>query len=323
MKDLIKEFKDKEILNYTLNIRVISSNGALEKGEGIGVTREILSLFWQSFFTSLAVGAKEKVPSIRHDFQKNDWEAIARVLLYGYISTKYFPLNLSVAFVALCILGEEKLSNDLLLDSFKLYVSVDEKKVIDACMNGHFDNNDEDTKDFLSSYKCFRVANVENISEIIFQLAHQEIVQRPKYIATCWSTMLKSLTIFDPFKSIEGLRGMFEEKTASPKKVLKLLSAQPENDAERESFDHLKRFIKSLNDGALSAFLQFTTGSDIIIFDSLEVTFVNVDGLSRRPIAHTCTPSLELPSTYQSFNELSEEFSSLLREKGFWEFDIV
>ena len=58
-------------------------------------------------------------------------------------------------------------------------------------------------------------------------------------------------------------------------------------------------------------------------FDSLEVTFVNVDGLSRRPIAHTCTPSLVLPSTYQSFNELSEEFSSLLREKGFWEFDIV
>ena len=67
-------------------------------------------------------------------------------------------------------------------------------------------------------------------------------------------------------------------KTASPKKVLKLLSAQPENDSERESFDHLKRFLKSLNDRALSAFLQFTTGNDIIIFDSLEVTFVNVDG---------------------------------------------
>ena len=72
MKDLIKEFKDKEILNYNLNLRVIASNGALEKGEGRGVTREILTFFWQSFFTSLAVGAKEKVPSIRHDFQKND-----------------------------------------------------------------------------------------------------------------------------------------------------------------------------------------------------------------------------------------------------------
>ena len=78
-KDLIKEFKDKEILDYNLNLRVIASNGVLEKGEGIGVTREILTLFWQSFFTSLAVDAKEKVPSIRHDFQKLDWEAIARV----------------------------------------------------------------------------------------------------------------------------------------------------------------------------------------------------------------------------------------------------
>ena len=106
-----------------------------------------------------------------------------------------------------------------------LYVSADEKKVIEACMNGCFDNNNEDTLDFLSSYKCFRVANAENINEIILQLAHQEIVQRPKYIATCWSTMLKSLTVFNPFKSIENLRSMFEEKTVSPKKVLKLLSA--------------------------------------------------------------------------------------------------
>ena len=48
-------------------------------------------------------------------------------------------------------------------------------------MNRHFDNNDEDTKDFLRSYKCLRVANVENISEIIFQLAHQEIVQTKIY----------------------------------------------------------------------------------------------------------------------------------------------
>jgi hypothetical protein len=78
-----------------------------------------------------------------------------------------------------------------------------------------------------------------------------------------------------------------------------------------------------LTDGALSAFLQYTTGSDIIICDILEVTFVSVDVLARRPIAHACTPSLELPSTYQSFNELSEEFCSLLRERGFWEFDIV
>ena len=41
-------------------------------------------------------------------------------------------------------------------------------EVINACMNGHFDIDDEDTSDFLESYKCFRVASAENINEIIF-----------------------------------------------------------------------------------------------------------------------------------------------------------
>ncbi len=223
------------MLKSNLNVRVIGSNSALEKGEGRGVIREILTLFWQFFFASLAVGAKEKVPSIRHDFPKNNWEAVARVLIYGHTSTQYFPLNLSVAFVALCILGEKKLSNDLLLDSFKHYVSADEMEVINACMNGHFDIDDEDTSDFLESYKCFWFASAENINKIIFQLAHQEIVQKPKYIASCWSTMLKSLTVFDPFKSIENLRSVLEKKNISAKKVLKLLSAQLANDAKRES----------------------------------------------------------------------------------------
>ena len=323
MKDMINEFRNNDILNYKLVLRVMASNGAVEKGEGEGVVREILTLFWQSFSSSLSVGAKEKVPSIRHDFQSSDWQAAARIIIFGYTTVKYFPINLSVAFVALCIFGEEKVPNDMLLESFKLYVSTDEKNVINVCLNRNFNSQDEDTLEFLSSYKCFHAPSEENINNIIFQLAHQEIFQRPKYIASCWSEILKSLVVFDPFKSIADLKSMIEDKAASTKKVLKLLSAKAESDAERVCFDHLKRFVKSLSEGALVAFLQFTTGSDIVVCDCIEIVFVSLDGLARRPVAHTCKPSLELPTTYQSYNELCEEFSSLLREKSFWEFDIV
>ena len=38
---------------------------------GGGVTRLILSLFWKEFSILLDIGAAEKVPSIRHDYQKN------------------------------------------------------------------------------------------------------------------------------------------------------------------------------------------------------------------------------------------------------------
>ena len=56
---------------------------------------------------------------------------------------------------------------------------------------------------------------------------------------------------------------------------------------------------------------------------STDVTFTKMEGAARRPIVHTCTPALELPSTYQSFNELSEEFSFLISERDSWYFNIV
>lgn len=57
--------------------------------------------------------------------------------------------------------------------------------------------------------------------------------------------------------------------------------------------------------------------------NSIDVTFTKMEGATRRPIVHTCAPALELSSTYQSFNELLEEFSSLLSERDSWYFNIV
>lgn len=54
----------------------------------------------------------------------------------------------------------------------------------------------------------------------------------------------------------------------------------------------------------------------------LEVTCIKSDGLASRPIAHTCGPVLELPSTYTNYVELREEFANLLNNAK-WEIDIV
>ena len=67
---------------------------------GSGVLREVLTSFWQECFSSLTVGALEKVPNVRHDYQKGEWEAIGRIIVYGYSFAKYFPIALSPAFVA-------------------------------------------------------------------------------------------------------------------------------------------------------------------------------------------------------------------------------
>lgn len=105
--------------------------------------------------------------------------------------------------------------------------------------------------------------------------------------------------------------------------ILKLIKSQPATDQERQCLDHLKKYIRSLQGKSLSLFLQFITGSDIISCDTIEVAFSALDGASRRPVAHTCGPLLEIPSSYQSHNELSEEFSELLQHKEAWHFNIV
>ena len=106
MKDLIEAFSDPKILSSLVLIKVKDNNGRTEAGEGTGVLRDVLTEFWFQFFQSLAIGAGSKVPVIRHDYQKREWKAIGRLLLYTAIVKKAsfpFPCRkplFSVAFWA-------------------------------------------------------------------------------------------------------------------------------------------------------------------------------------------------------------------------------
>ena len=39
---------------------------------------------------------------------------------------------------------------------------------------------DEDFLDFLSAFDCKKAVNEENISDVLVELAHEELVQKPK-----------------------------------------------------------------------------------------------------------------------------------------------
>lgn len=330
LKDIIEEFKDTSILEstHTFNVVIVNDRGQVdhdqvEAGRGVGVMREVVSLFWQQFFPSLATGANRKIPSIRHDYQKRDWEAIGRFLVFGYMNAHYFPITLSPVFVADCLFGEEATSTDFILNSFYEFVSHDEAETLKKAGCTDFDPNDEELLDVLSSYDCHKKPTKDNISLIISQLAHQELIQKPRFMSNCMTPILHQLKNSAQFSSLENLILFYERKQPTPKKVVKLFCGAPSNDAERQTFDHLKRFVKNLSEGILKLFLQFTTGSDLLVVDCITVSFTSVSGAARRPIAHTCGPALEMPSTYQSFNELAEEFSSILSNRESWSFDIV
>ena len=196
LKEMIAHFSDPGMLNCNLNFVLLADNNEPEMGRGNGVACEVLSLFWREFSISLAIGAAEKVPSIRHNYQRDKWSSIARIIVFAFRKERYFPIFLSKSFVASCVYREDILTKECLLDSFSAYVSKDEQDIMKKCLNSEIDVEDEDVMDLLSSYNCYRKPSKDSIDNILKVLAHQELVQRPKYISTAWNEQLKVLKTF-------------------------------------------------------------------------------------------------------------------------------
>ena len=83
---------------------------------------------------------------------------------------------------------------------------------------------------------------------------------------------------FPEFKSVTALENLYEGKRPTARKVIKLIKSEPVTEQERQCLDHLQKYIRSLSGDSLSLFLQFTTGSNVIACDCIEVAFTTLEG---------------------------------------------
>ena len=96
----------------------------------------------------------------------------------------------------------------------------------------------------------------------------------------------------------------------------------PKNPAEAETLAHLKRWVKGLDDSSLRRFLRLSTGADALIDTGIKVAFTTLKGAGRRPIFHTCSSVLEIPSTYDDFFYFRREFTHSVNQQDI-EMDLV
>ena len=280
------------------------------------------SSFWNDAANSLLIGENERVPFVRHDLFITEWEVIGKIIVKGFLDTKFFPVCLSKSFI-LFVLFQEVDSDDLIA-SILQYLSKDEKEMVEKALNDqNFEFQSEEFFEFLEQFRVRSLVNAENIKEIISEIARQELVQKPHIMASSWKTHFESLKRTEEFSCKSAVKQFFEKVMPSSKKLIKLISALPKDEGERDALSYFKRYIRGLKEEMLKKLLQFLTGSELLIFKTLEITFIKHDSsFERRPIAHTCGPCLELPSTYQSYCELREEFTNILN-RNLWEMDII
>ena len=131
----------------------------------------------------------------------------------------------------------------MLISSFKNYVSLEEKENIDDILQ-NFEEGNAELLELLGFYNCFKKPTKENLSIVLQELAHQEIVQKPRYIANCFmEVMSASKSIFD---TIEQLEEFYQSQLPTANKVINALKCELRIDAEKAVFNHLTRYVKSL-----------------------------------------------------------------------------
>ena len=181
----------------------------------------------------------------------------------------------------------------------------------------YFKEGDEDLLDVLSAYNCKSKPKADNLKALIQELAHQELVQKPRYVSNCFSEVFVSAKKHHPFRSKEELSNFYESRKPNSKKVIQSLVCNPTTDDERTVFNHLTRLIKTLGKEELVLFIRFVTGGDLL---PLQINIEYTDQVPRVPRATTCVNRLTLSTDYSCYNQLAEEFLSVLREKESFSF---
>ena len=251
MADMINHFKDEAIMHKAVIVVMINACGKEESGlDSRGVFRDALSAFWSRFYDSCTVGEAERVPAIRHDFQDGEWEAIGRVMVKGYQDLKYFPVMLNKVFIFATIFEGKEIPNELLLESFLAYVSKDERDLIQTALNEEDldETQNNEFLEFLDSFGARRVPPKEGRMEIILELAHKELIQRVQFVIDNWRKPLQvGLGNVPWFASIDQIKSLYEKSTPTVRRVLSLITAEPNTNAQRDALSYLKRYIRGMD----------------------------------------------------------------------------
>ncbi|KAK3097567.1 hypothetical protein FSP39_010956 [Pinctada imbricata] len=317
MKEMIDNFIPiQDPMSQIIKLQLIMPNGELEAAEDAGgVTRDILVEFWTSFYDECTLGSSHKVPCLRHDFGQREWLSVAKIIAFGWCSVKYFPIKLSPIFMQYCMYGR---FSDNILDSFFKYIPENDAKTLRAALDDVSSVDEEELYDIFSQFDLKRVPRQTNMDRIIREMAHKELIQAAMFVSDCWYPVLRGLHL-----PVEKLLSLYKDLIPNPRRVLSLLKFPDDLCADGQTTsNHLKRFIRGLDDNLLTRFLRFCTGADLLTEGSITVSFVDVQGVQRQPVAHTCSSMLELPKKYDNYLQFRSEFSNVLKS-DIWIMDII
>lgn len=168
--------------------------------------QDCLTEFWMDFFDSCTLGVEVKVPFIRHDFQCEEWQVVARVFVVGWKQSGYFPVKLAIPFLEEVLYGSTTSS---FKDSLLLYISQEERSVLLKALEDFNSVDTVELLDVVDAHECKQVPTKDTLLPVLAQIGHKVIVQAPMYVIKCWRPVVSSVAGLLPQ---EGLHHFIAQK---------------------------------------------------------------------------------------------------------------
>lgn len=300
-----------------------------------GVCRDMFSSFFEAMYNVVFDGNVLLTPVVHPQIDLQMLSAIGTIISHSYLTSGILPLRIAFPSLARCILGMSVVVSDhVLTETFIDSLSPHEAE----CFKEAFDQIKQNPgckafTDVLTSkllavvsrFGCRQNPTPAKLKQMLAQIASFEFQMKPAVAISAIHQGIPS--IHHPFwqkLGVAGLLTIYRAQSVTPARVLKMLEDQEGSTANEERIlGYLRQFIASLSQEDIRLFLRFCTGSTVCTGSDLQVSFNALEGLSRRPIAHTCEPSLELPVTYTTFPEFVTEFKAYLANEQSWIMDAI
>ena len=296
-----------------------------------GVSRDMLSGFWDEAYRKLFDGCALLTPVIHPQVDMALFPVIGRIISHGYLTCSFLPVRVAFPTLACMLLGPNTvIPEDILVSSFPDCLSEYEANVVRqalTCNTPHSFTTQLKSKlvGVLSRFGCREVPTYQKVREVMINVARYEFTVKPLVaVSQIHGGIPAAHSPFWNKKSVLDLNSLYLALTATPAKVVEIMESDASNEAEDRIMGYVEQFVGNLTQDAVRKFLRFTTGSSVCLAQKITVTFNNVDGLARRPISHTCNCVLELSTSYVTYPEFVLEFEMILAQPEVsWSMDSI
>ena len=296
-----------------------------------GVSRDMFSACREDAYIAAFDGGNLLVPAFHPGTDMAKLPVLGAIMSHGFLACSFLPIQLAFPVIAAILLGPSvPLPDAIVMDCFVDYVSSYESEILKKDIEISRTNQPSLAQqlqgqpvDILSHLGCRELPTPQNIHHLLLGIEKHEFLMKP--LGALHAIHAGVPQVHHDFWaqfSVQNLFELYMALNATPATVMcRIMEPEQLNSAQVRMLGYLSRFIGDMKQEELRRLLRFITGSSVLIDQDITVSFNRLHGFARRPISHTCSCTLELPTSYTTYLEFAHEFSQVLLSEVSWAMD--